>query len=102
MIQLSRAFSPDDEKNAKLAKFKLARAAKWSLRSGKSLLDMGDLATYLLALNRREEAVEIGEFVSQNVQFAGNYDIWTPAAYAITVGARAARLLGQDERSARI
>ena len=60
---------------------------------------MEQLATNLLALERHDEAAEIGEFVSQNVRFAGNYDTWTPAARTIAVGARAARLLGETERA---
>jgi hypothetical protein len=63
---------------------------------------MADLATYLLALDRHEEAAEIGKFVSENVPFQGNYNLWSPAAAAIVVGVRALRLLGQSETAERV
>ncbi len=96
------AFDPTGEANPKLARFKAARIDKWSLRSSKSLWDMSDLATYLLALERYGEAADIGEFVSRSVSFGGNYNLWTPAACAIAIGVRAARFLGENERSRHI
>jgi hypothetical protein len=48
---------------------KRVRAGKWSLWSTKSLAEMAQLATYLLALGRHPEAPEIGEFVSDIVCF---------------------------------
>ena len=102
MSSLPNAFDPAGETNPKLVRFKVARVGKWNLRSSKSLWDMADLATYLLALDRLEEAAAIGEFISQSVLFEGNYNLWTPAARAIAVGVRALRLLGQSERADRI
>jgi hypothetical protein len=99
---LPRAFESAGEANGKLARFKRVRVGKWSLRSSKSLSDMADLATDLLALERYEEAAEIEEFVSQNVAFKGDYNLWTWAACAIGVGVRAWRLLGENNKADRV
>jgi hypothetical protein len=101
-FQFPMAFGFDGETVPKLASFKRVRAGKWSLRSVKSLSEMAELATYLFALGRYEEAAEIGQFVSEEVLFSGNYNLWSPASYSIVVGARASRLLGQEDRASKI
>jgi hypothetical protein len=101
-FQLPLAFEFEGENVPKLAKFKRVRAGKWSLRSAKSLSEIAELATYLLALERYEEAAEIGQFVSEGIEFSGNYDLWSPASQSIAIGARASRMLGQEDRASKI
>jgi hypothetical protein len=90
-LELPVSFLPDGESNRWLAKYKQARLGKWSIRSGRSLADMSDLAAFYLALDRYDSAIDVAEFVRGHVVFAGDYNIWTFAANALCYGAYACR-----------
>jgi hypothetical protein len=90
-LELPVSFLPDGESNRWLAKYKQARLGKWSIRSGRSLADMSDLAAFYLALDRYDSAIEVAEFVRGNVFFAGDYNLWTFAADTLCFGAYACR-----------
>jgi tetratricopeptide (TPR) repeat protein len=74
------AFSPDGEANEFLRKFKASRVGKWKLTNSKSLWEACDLACYFWALGRVEEARAVCQWTA-GVEFAGNFNIWTPVAF---------------------
>jgi hypothetical protein len=96
------ALEYDNETVPKLARFKRVRAGKWSLGSERSLLDMSDLAAYLLALERYPEVAELGEAVAANLVFKGSYILWGPGSLVIATGCRALRLLGHHEKARQV
>ena len=85
MTHLPKAFDPAGELNPKVARFKLVRVGKWSLKSKQSLWDIVDLATYLLALDRNREAADIGDFISAEVVFGGGLQ---PLGSCLTIDSR--------------
>ena len=57
---------------------------------------MADLAWFLVALDRYDEAIEVASFVAERVTFQGDYDIWSPACRAILCGPYCLRHLGRS------
>lgn len=101
-LNFPKPFSSEGEIVPKLKRFKDARQGKWNLCSSRSLHDIGDLIIFLLAGGRYAEGGEIGEFLSRNVHFKGDYNLWSPATYAIAAGARCARQLDQEDKAKEI
>src|SRR5689334_9254929 len=91
---LPGAFLPDDEPNGFLRKFKSTRVSKWRLTSSASLWEMSDLATYLLALERPTEAIDVAGYPADRVQFRRDYNIWSPVSCCMNVRSHAQHILG--------
>ena len=56
---------------------------KFSVKSGNSLLLVGELASYLYVLDRVEEASEILTYLERSIVFSGDHNIWTPVGNSI-------------------
>ena len=97
-LELPDCFLPTGEPNRWLEQYKQARLRKWSVRSGRSLEEMSDLAAFYLAIARYDSAIEVAEFVHRHVVFAGDYNIWTFAAIALCHGAYACHRTGRIEQ----
>lgn len=78
---------PDGEVVPFVRKFKTSLCTKWSYTKADSVWSMGDLACFLWALGRREEALDIACEVAAQIPgpppLKGgrfNYNIWSPAS----------------------
>jgi hypothetical protein len=89
-----------DEGNKYLARTKAALAKKWSLSKPDPLLDAVYVAWFHVALGRNAEARELADHIADRVVFSGDHNVWSPASSAIALGARLARLAGDEARSA--
>ena len=92
--ELPSAFGVSAEPNKYLKRFKGSLQRRFRLTRSNELFEAVDLAYYLLALDRHEEALEIVSFLSNAVEFNGDYKIWTPVGCAIILESRLHRLLG--------
>ena len=90
-------FFPDEEPNRFLLKYKTSLQKRWTLTQMKTLFEEVDLAYYLTALDRNEEALRVVTFITENLSFDGNYNRWTPAGYALSLQARLHRLAGDHD-----
>lgn len=61
------------------------------------MFDAVELALYLEALDRSEEAVDLLEEITGPVEFTGNYNIWTPVGTGLVVLSRLYKL-AQDTK----
>jgi hypothetical protein len=61
------------------------------------LFETCDLAWYLVALDRKEEAYQLAASVANGIVFSGSYNVWTPASLSIALAARLARQAGKPE-----
>lgn len=89
-----------DEYNRSLIRVKATLAKKWSLTKMETLFETADLAWFLVAVGRAEEARELVDHVADRVSFTGDHDIWSPASSAISLAARLARLKNDEARRA--
>ncbi len=81
-----------------LAKIKPGVAKRFSLTRMEPLYEAVDLAWYLVALGREREARSLVDDIAAGAAFNGNYNTWSPAANAIALAARLARLAGDEPR----
>ena len=86
---------PDDEPNRYLGKVKASLCKRWSVSRMDPLYEIADLAAYLWALERPDEAVVIAEAVATAVpappplpRGGVNYSLWCPATYSHALVAR--------------
>jgi hypothetical protein len=89
-----------DEYNKSLVRVKAALAKKWSLTGKDSLSDTAQLAWFLVAVGRDDEARELVDHVSDRVSFTGDHNVWSPAASSISLAARLARQKNDEARRA--
>ena len=81
-----------------LAKIKPGVAKRFALTRMEPLYEAVDFAWYLVALGREGEACSLVDDIAAGAAFSGNYNTWSPAASAIAVAARLARLSGDEPR----
>lgn len=96
-----REFNPEDETDLFLRKYKMSLSKRLTLSKMKELFEETDLAYYLVALDRKQEALAVTSFLSSNVSFSGNYNIWSPVGYSICLQIRLYRLSGNFELSSK-
>lgn len=89
-----------DDGNKYLGRAKAALAKKWSLTRVESLADASDIAWFLLALGRADEARELADHVSERAGAVSDPAAWLPVSLAMALGARLARLAGDEPRRA--
>lgn len=85
-----------EDGNKAVARTKASVAKKWNLTRAESLAETVHLAWFFVALGRDGEARELAEHVAERVSFTGDKALWAPAAQAIALAARLARLRGDD------
>ncbi len=90
----------EDDANKLIAKTKATLAKKWSIGRADSLEGAVQLAWFMIALRRDKEAREVTEHVAERVSFGGDLAVWAPAANAIALAARLARLQSDEARRA--
>ena len=93
-------FLSDGEQNSFLQKYKRSLAKRWTLTRMEGLFEEVDLAFYVDALGRSDEALQIVAFLTDQVAFSGNYNIWTPVGYGLCLRARLHRLAGDTPAAA--
>jgi len=93
-------FLGSDERSRLVARAKASLAKKWSLTRAESLADAVQLAWFLVALARDEEARELVDHIADRTSFRGDHDLWWTASYAISLSARLARLRDDEARRA--
>ncbi len=83
------AASPDNEPNKSLAKYKQSLSKRWSVTKRETLYEIADLAIFLWALERSEEAVAVAAAVATAVPVPPplprdrvNYNLWCPATFS--------------------
>lgn len=86
---------PDGEPNRYLAKFKASLCKRWSVTRRETLYEIFDLAAFLWALDRPDEALAVAGSVAAEVptppplpRGGVNYNIWCPATYSHALVAR--------------
>ena len=87
-------FAPVRADNAFVAAYKRSLARRLSLTRMEALFDEVSLAVFLDALGRADEALAIVSFLSSQVTFTGDQNIWTPVGLGICVEARLRRQAG--------
>jgi hypothetical protein len=77
---------PHGEPNPFLSRFKASLSRRWSLTRMETLYEISDLAMFLWALERRQEAFEVAASVAIGIPAAPalpeggfNYNLWCPA-----------------------
>src|SRR6185436_2049521 len=80
-----------------LAKRKQSLSQKFGWNKMEVLFETCDLAWYLVALDRKEEAYQLAASVANGIVFSGSYNVWTPASLSIALAARLARQAGKPE-----
>lgn len=90
------------EQNKLLHSLRNSLRKNFSAKSGNSLLVAGELASYLYVLNRLEEAIELLQFIEQNLVFTGDHNIWTPVGNCICLLSRIRRHDGHIDESDRL
>lgn len=88
---LPKVLTQSEDANHYLARLKASLAKRWSLTRMNDLFDAVNFGIYLMALRRERDASEIFLPITA-ITFRGNYNIWTPAGYAICLQARIHRL----------
>ena len=94
-----QAALPEGESNRYLAKFKTSLGKRWSLTKSETLYEIFDLAMFLWALERNEEARAVATAVATAIPVPPalprgrvNYTLWCPATYshalAVHLGSR--------------
>src|SRR5215467_8602639 len=79
LVILPDSLLPERELNPSLRRLKASCAKKWrSFRSSVRLWELSDIIAALMALERIEEAIELEQWVYENVSFQGDYEIWSP------------------------
>jgi hypothetical protein len=86
--------------NKLIARTKVRLAKNWSLTRMATLFEISQLAWFLVALERSEEAGSLVDRVADGVTFTGNHNIWSPASNSISLAARLARQAGDEARRA--
>ncbi len=79
-----------------IAKKKASLAAKFSPKRMSALYSYVEIAWYLAAVERLDEARAMTDWVVDHVPFTGDFNVWTPASCAIALSARLARQNGDD------
>lgn len=90
----------EDDANKLIAKTKATLAKRWNIARAESLEGAVQLAWFMIALHREKEAREVTEHVAERVAFGGDLAVWAPAANAIALAARLARLQNDEARRA--
>lgn len=98
---------PDGESNRYLAKFKSSLCKRWSSTRMETLYEIFDLAAFLWALERNDEALPIAASVAASVPAPPplgdgfNYNVWCPATFshALLVHLAAGTWLGRAKTS---
>jgi len=90
------------ESNKLLRAIRGTLSKRFSLKSGNSLLLVSELASYLYALDRIDEALKILTFVESNIVFNGDHNIWTPVGYSICLLSRIRKFEGDSAESTRL
>jgi hypothetical protein len=80
---------PDGESNRFLAKFKSSLSKRWSLTRMETLYEIADLAVFLWALDRKEDALAVAASVAAGIpapppfsRGGFNYNVWCPATFS--------------------
>jgi len=94
MMNFPKAFLPDGEQNRFLMKYK--SSLKKTLTNMEGLFEEVDLAFYLTAIDRVDEALEVLGFLTSRINFDGNYNIWTPVGFGICLQGRLYRMKGDS------
>ena len=76
-------FSPEQESHKYLKKFKKSWIKRFRPTRMEENYEGVDLANYLVALNRNEEAIKLLTFITEQIQFNEDYNIWSPTGSAI-------------------
>ena len=92
-------FSAEREQNRFLKQYKSTLGRRLTFTRMEGLFEEVDLAFYLTALGRTDEALQLLTFLTGNIEFNNNYNVWTPVGYGISLQARLHRLIG-DTHSA--
>ncbi|MDQ1317852.1 MAG: hypothetical protein QG588_1507 [Candidatus Poribacteria bacterium] len=90
-------FSPVSEQNKFLRTYKSSIQRRLTFTRMEGLFEEVDLAFYLTALKRTDEALQSITFLVSNVEFNGNYNIWTPVGFGICLQERLYRLAGKNQ-----
>lgn len=91
-MEFPKVFFPEGETNKFLKKFKASLSKKLSLSRMNELLEEARLGYYLHALGRDKEALAVAEFLPAQVEFTGNWNIWTGVSDALVLSVRLNRL----------
>jgi len=93
-------FQPEREQHKFLKRFKASWVKRYRPTRMEEIFEAVDLATYLSALGRNDEAEALLAFVTDGAAFGGNFNVWTPMGCALVLLARLRRL-GKDAAGAR-
>lgn len=94
MTDFPSVFYADGESVKFLSRHKSSLQKRLSLTRMKEMFDEVDLAFYLTALDRNDEALRAASFICDHCDFTGNYNVWTPVGYALCLKTRLCRLDG--------
>lgn len=97
MIELPKKFKSEYETHKYLKKFKKSWEKRFKLTRMKELYESVDLSNYLVALGRETEARDLLKEITSQIEFAGNYNIWSPTGAGVILLSRLLRLEQSNE-----
>ncbi len=83
------------EKDPFIRRVKEPLARTWSASTMNGLFNVTYLAYFLAALDRGDEAEEIGIYLAKRAPFNGNANLWAPVGYSIALRGRLRRVAGR-------
>ena len=84
-----------------LQRFKKSWVKRYRPTRSEEVFEAVDLAHFLAALEREDEATALLEFVTDGAAFQGNFNLWTPMGYALVTLAWLRRRAGDDDGASR-
>ena len=93
------AAAPHDP--AFVKRFRDSLAKRFKPTRMEELFQALELGWYLTALDRTDEALKVAEYVTSQVSFSGDYNVWTPTGGLWVLIARLARIRNDKARSSK-
>lgn len=88
-VAIPKEALPDGESNSYVAKFKSSLSKRWTLTRMETLYEISDLAMFLWALERSEEAIAVASSIASAIpgppalpRGGFNYNLWCPATFS--------------------
>lgn len=100
-VEVPNRFHADGEEHRYVQRFKKSWVKRYRPTRSEEVFEAVDLAHFLAALEREDEATALLEFVTDGAAFKGNFNLWTPMGYALVSLAWLRRRAGDDEGASR-
>ena len=100
-LTLPSAYDAEREENKLLQRLKKKAAKSFSFTRMSGLYDSHDLARHLYLSGRTDEALEVCELLAQ-VEFSGNFNVWSPVETTLALYARILKERGRASDAVKV